>query len=71
MKRNKKQIVKELNQIQPYITGNDIVVGFVMLIGIIVIILTTMFWVESNPKWIQKDTNVREETIQHYNPNIP
>lgn len=73
MKRNtnKKNYSRELNTIEPYITGNDIVIGFIMLLGIVVIILSSMYIMESNKSWIQKDTNVREETIQHLNPNFP
>lgn len=73
MKRNtkKKHHIRELNFIEPYITGNDIVIGFIMLLGIAIIIFSSMYIMETNKKWIQKDTNVREETIQHLNPNFP
>lgn len=71
MKRKKNSVIAELNNIKPIITGYDIWIGFIMLIGMVVIIFATMHYTETKQKWIQKDTNVREETIQHFNPYIP
>ena len=71
VKRNKKTILTELNNVQPIITAYDIWMGFILLIGMVVIIFATMHYSETKSHWIQKDTNVREETIQHLHPNIP
>ena len=71
VKRNKKTILTELNNVQPIITAYDIWMGFILLIGMVVIIFATMYYAETKSNWIQKDTNVREETIQHLNPPIP
>jgi len=70
MKR-KDTILNELNNVKPIITSYDIWMGFIILIGMVVIIFATMHYAETKSNWIQKDTNVREETIQHFNPNIP
>lgn len=55
----------------PIITIHDVLAG-AMIMGIIIFtIILCMQWSEVDRKWIQKDSNVREETIQHYNPNLP
>lgn len=70
MKR-KNTILNELNNAKPIITAHDIWIGFIILIGMVVIIFATMHYAETKYHWIQKDTNVREETIQHLHPHIP
>lgn len=55
----------------PIITINDVIAGVIVMAIIIFTIILTMHWVEGDRKWIQKDSNVMEETIQHYNPNLP
>jgi len=70
--------VKRNNQISeinlygaPIITIHDVLAGTIIMGIIIFSIILCMQWVEGDRKWIQKDSNVREETIQHYNPNLP
>lgn len=70
--------VKKNNQIReiyewgtPIITMHDVLAGTIIMGIIIFTIILCMQWSEGDRKWIQKDSNVREETIQHYNPNLP
>lgn len=53
------------------ITIHDVITGVIVMAIIIFSIILCMQWVEGDRKWIKKDSNVREETIQHYNPNLP
>lgn len=69
-KRN--SILKDINgNSLPIITRYDIITGVIVMAIIVTIIISLMTWIEHDRKWIKKDTNVREETIQHYNPYIP
>lgn len=73
MKKVKKNDqIREINELgTPIITIYDVLAGTIIMALIIFTIILCMQWVEGDRKWIQKDSNVREETIQHYNPNIP
>lgn len=73
MKKVKKnEQIREINQFgAPIITIHDVIAGVIVMAIIIFTIILCMQWSEGDHKWIQKDSNVREETIQHYNPNLP
>lgn len=71
-KLKKNDQISEINEHgTPIITIHDVIVGATVMSIIIFTIILCMQWVEKDHKWIQKDSNVREESIQHYNPNIP
>jgi len=73
MKKVKKnEQIHEINQYgAPIITIHDVLAGMIVMAIIIFTIILCMQWSEGDRKWIQKDSNVMEETIQHYNPNLP
>ena len=60
---NKKLIIKT-------ITNTALIIGATLGIIVSVILMCIMFFIRNKPKEVL-DTNVREESIQHYNPNIP
>ena len=71
-KLKKNDQIREINVSgTPIITLHDVIVGAIVMSIIIFTIILCMQWVEEDHKWIQKDSNVREESIHHYNPNIP
>ena len=71
-KLKKNDQIREINVSgTPIITLHDVIVGAIVMSIIIFTIILCMQWVEEDHQWIQTDSNVREESIQHYNPNIP
>lgn len=73
MKKVKKNdAISQLNQNgTPIITIYDVLAGTIIMAIIIFTIILGMQWMEGDSKWIQKETNVREESIQQLHPHIP
>ena len=65
MPRRKTNIPHDFNNVNPIITSNDIISGFVFICTIVsVILMCIMFFIRNKPKEVL-DTNVREESIHH------